>query len=130
VNSLPCGETRAHLSVNTDCYCATKLSGGEDILAKALSLEILCHVAVGLHFLRVDNSVHGLSRQEAVARLGRCGREQPADLPDWHQDGTVWIRASESLLHLSVFLQPADLEEQIQVRVKSWSSSGLPSLFE
>ena len=107
-----------------------EIKRGRGYSSESTRLEILCHVAVGLHLLRVDNSVHGLSRQEAVARLGRCGREQPADLPDWHQDGTVWIRASESLLHLSVFLQPADLEEQIQVRVKSWSSSGLPSLFE
>jgi len=70
-----------------------------------------CYVAVGLHFLRVDGYLHSLNRQKVVARLDHRGREQCAHLPDRHQDGTVWFRSSQSLLHRSVFLQYSELEK-------------------
>ena len=61
--------------------------------------------------MRVDGNLHAVGRQKVVARLGRRGCEQRADLPDWHQDGAVWFRPSESLLHRSVFIQSPDLEK-------------------
>jgi hypothetical protein len=70
-----------------------------------------CYVAIGLHFLPIDSSLHSIGRQKVVARLGRGRGEQRADLPDWFQDGTVRVHPSQSLLHRSVFLQFEGLEE-------------------
>jgi len=71
----------------------------------------LSHVALGLHFLRVDGHLHPVGRQKVVARLGRRGCKQCAYLPDWHQDGTIWFRPSKSVLHRAVLIQSPGVEK-------------------
>jgi hypothetical protein len=83
--------------------------------AEALGSATLSHVAVGLHFLRVDGDLDPVGRQKVVARLDRRGCEQCAYLSDWYQDGTVWLRSSESLLHRALLIQSPGMEKVEQI---------------
>src|SRR5215475_5693550 len=87
----------------------------------------LPHVALGLHILRVDGHLNAVGRQKVVARLGRRGCKQCAYLPDWHQDGTIWFRPSESLLHRAVLIQSPGVEKvAANASIRPLTSSSQP----